>query len=172
MAILCLSTVYGLRSGEIAAVGPADLDFAGERAFARTEKGGRRVWQWLPPSIHPWLRGWRGPQTPARIQAAFGHVWAAVSDQEKPGRLGWHSVRRSLVVGLCIADVPEPAIGHFLRWADGGRRDGMTKMVDWYANPSGTVGADGQVRVPEATAGQREEDPLIWPAHPFLTLWS
>ncbi len=171
VAMLCLGTVYGFRAGEIAAVGPKDLDFAGERIFARTEKDGRRVWQWMPPELHRHLRPWQGPQAVRLVQAGFGHLWAAASDAPRPDRIAWHSIRRALVVELRRAGVPDEAVGHFMRWAGGGSRDGAGRMVEWYGTPTGTVGTDGTVAPPEASSGTREEDAEVWRRHPWLPLW-
>lgn len=167
-AMLCLSTVYGLRAGEIAGIGDAQLDFAGSRLYVQTEKDGRPCWQWMPPEIARWLEDWQGPQRAGAVQAGFGHCWAAATDDPRPKQLGWHALRRSLVVALRQEGVSDPAIGHFMRWAGGGG-DAVARMVEWYGDPSAMVGEAEEE--PERREGTREEDAEVWGRHPFLSLW-
>lgn len=168
-AMLCLSTVYGLRAGEIAGIGPGQLDFDGGRLYVDTEKDGRPCWQHMPPEVAQHMRDWQGPQETSRVQAGFRHVWAAVSDEPKPKQLGWHALRRTLVISLRRAGVSDPAIGHFMRWAGGGERDAVARMVEWYGDPSATVGEEE--RAAEHREGAREEDAEVWDRHPLTGAW-
>jgi integrase len=167
-AYLALSTVYGLRAGEIASLRPEDLDRQGKRIYVRTLKGGVSRWIWLPEEVSRWLLDpWPGPAPVARVEAAFGRVWDATMESIRPARVAWHSIRRALHRDLASAGVSREARERFGRWASRTR-----EMASLYAYPNATVTETGVQVAQREAEGTREEDREVWERHPYLCLWN
>jgi len=166
--LVLLSTIYGMRSAEMAQLRPDDLDLANDRVFIRTAKGGVQRWVYLPPLLHPHLLDWVPPSL-AEVERAFAEVWSAVSDVPKPPQVGWHAIRRALVRDLRAAHVPEEDVIRFLRWRG---REGSARMLDLYEHPNVLVHAQGAAAVVEGDQGSRAYDAAVWDRHPYLPFWS
>jgi integrase len=167
IALLALSTTYGLRAVELARVRSTDVDPGNERLFVRTAKGGPMRWMWLPPAIANWLvTDW--PLTDEDdVELLFGELWDSAIDAERPRGVAWHAIRRALHRDLAAAGVGESDRRRFGRWAS--RRD----MASLYAEPNLVVG-EKTVRpaIDPSDEGRREYDLAAWERHPYLALWS
>jgi len=163
-AFLALSTVYGMRRVEIAAITPFDLDYDERLLYVRTGKGGRERWHMIPEVIVPYLRaGLTRAFSPAQVSKA----WYRLEKASGIGRIedaGFHAVRRSLVRGLVNAGLPEAVIRNFLRWK---RSD--DDMLHRYFSTT-VVGEGGSHTDP----GRRDKqvDEQVFAVHPFLSRWS
>jgi len=167
--LLALATTYGMRAEEMARVKSEDVDRDGGRIFVHTAKGGRPRWCWLPPEIAERLQhDWPGCSA-SDVVATFGRMWRAADLGDRPRRVAWHSVRRSLVRDLLVAGVPGEDVGRFMRWASSDADE--LRMVALYGHPTHTVGAGGMQRVQEGDPGSREYDAVVWDRHPYLPLW-
>jgi len=168
-ACLVLSTVYGLRVEEIAAVRPEDIDAAGGRIFIRTAKGGVQRWQWLPPAIAPWLAvSW--PRTSAKALAGVWRDLVSRAGLVLPKGVGWHAVRRALARALERAGVGDADRTRFFRWASGAAPG--QRLAQLYASPTAEVQPDGTVQtVAPAPADLRDVDGVVWDRHPYLPWW-
>ena len=171
VGLVCFSTTYGLRAGEMAAIRPRDLDWEGHRVFIRTLKGGTPRWTWLSPELQPFI----GPSWEAAsargVEMSFRRIWdAAVTEGDRPERTSWHSIRRALVRDLVATGVPSDAVARFLRWSGGAGR-GPERMVSLYSQPNLTVGIEGATVVRDEDTGKREYDVAVWDRHPYLGLW-
>ena len=162
-AAMALASTYGLRAGELTRIVPDDLDRRGDRFFVRSEKKSLQRWCWLPPEVATWVPDPWQPITDS--YAIFARLWP---HGEKPKRLGWHSLRRSLVRDLKAAGVPQESRTRFLRWAG---TTGAEAMDDLYANATSTVGAEGKRPARLEDEGRREYDEEVWMRHPWLRLW-
>jgi integrase len=165
-ARLCLSTLYGMRVGEIAEVQGRDVDLASGRLYIRTLKGGEPRWCWIPPEARPWLDITWVPTATRRVSATFHALWDASLAAERPPRVAWHAVRRALVRDLGASGVGKDERIRFLRWA------GDDSMDDLYVHPNEVVTEAGVVeRVAETDQGRQEADAQVWRLHPYRALW-
>lgn len=170
-AILAVSTIYGLRAIEILRLRKTDMDFAHERIFIRTAKGGVQRWQWLPPVLHPILQKPWPRLSEKRLRRYWHTIWAGVTPDTLPATgVAFHAIRRALVRDLMAAGVSEERVSQFMRWktVQGQRRLSMAHL---YAHPTAEVHEDGIVRLTAADPGRREADAAVWAAHPYLPWW-
>lgn len=166
VALLALSTTYGMRVEELTRVEDRDVDLAGQRVYIRTAKKGQPRWCWLPPEVAPYLlESWPRATTTA-ANKAFGTLWAAAFDAPRPERVAFHSIRRALHRDLEAAGVSEADRTRFGRWK------GARSMAQHYARPNQTVGAQGVERARQEDEGAREYDAGVWAAHPYVRLWA
>jgi len=167
-ALLAISTTYGLRAQELAAIRADDFDWEAPSFYVRTAKHGRRRRHWLPPAIAPWcLVAWPRTTAPA-VDRVFAACWAAAFGTPHPPGVAWHSIRRALVRDLEQAGVPDRAVIAFLRWRSGADR--ATRLAALYGRPTETVGPAGAVPVVAAEATP-EADAAVWARHPYLRWW-
>lgn len=165
VALLALSTTYGMRAVELARVGDVHVDQEGARLYVRTAKHGQVRWCHLPPEIAPYmLAAWpRGSTTSAN--KAYARLWAEAFDTTRPKGVAWHSVRRSLHRDLEAAGVSEADRARFGRWR------GTRSMANLYARPNQTVGVEGVEQARTEDEGAREYDAAVWDHHPYTGLW-
>lgn len=165
-ALLCLSTLFGLRAVELSRVLPEDCNLADGRLFVKTAKKGVVRWHWLPEAARPWLDvAW--PRTTAeRVERVFPDLWAlaGLEDEDRMGSC-WHGVRHGLDRALRDRGVPEEDRDRFCRWK------GNRSMARRYANVSVVVGLEGPQRVRGAEEGSAEYDAAVWLRHPFVEAW-
>jgi integrase len=169
-ALLALSTTYGMRAGELAAVTAADVDLVGQRIYIRTLKGGKPRWCFLPPEIIPYVDASWARVSPNSVEKTFDNLWSAAVDAGRPDGTAWHSCRRALVRDLVAGDAPDGAVAKFLRWANGGSK-GAERMVELYSRPSDHVGLEGTTPARTEDEGCRSHDELVWDRHPYLKFW-
>ena len=166
--LLALSTVYGMRAAELAAVEQADVQE--DRLYIRTVKHGVKRWCYLPPELKPYLQDEWHPVSADAIQKNWTYIMDTLGVTGLPERTGWHSIRRELDTEL-RQKVSDGMIKRFLRWRGSGR--GADNLVDLYGTP--TVQADleeGEISLPPEVWGTREYDQQVWDAHPFLSFWT
>lgn len=165
-SMLALSTIYGMRVGELSAVRPEDI--LADRIYIRTEKAGDRRWCWIPEVARTWILPTAGEVTDSGAAQAFGAIWSTVAG-ERPPRVSWHAVRRSLVRDLLSAGCPDRAVMRFLRWR--GAQDPARRMLELYGSPTSEATGAGEIRVAEGEAWSRDYDAPVWDAHPYAGLW-
>ncbi len=148
---LALSSIYGLRCGELCAVRKEHLDFDAKTIFVLTEKGGERRQQLLCEEIIPILRSYNFETNFSHWQmsAMWWRVCSATGVNLGDGS-GWDSFRRT------ISTILRPICGSldikiFLRWKISASSD-MTER-----NFSGDV---------------LEADARVLEMHPIVRLWS
>ena len=164
--LVCMSTLYGLRVGELAALEPGCFDATRARVWLAAEKASVSRWCWWPPAVQPICTPWvrRSRQG---CYAALHRTVEAAGLPAPPG-LGWHSIRRALASALDAAGVPPLAISRFLRWAVGERQFGQLPR---YTQPTERVGVSGPETGDADDPGSPAYDPAVWARHPFLAAW-
>lgn len=161
-ALVALSTVYGLRRGEMAALDAKSVDLANQLIYVETAKHGRQRYHLIPPEILPHLANHRfSPISATKASLAY------YSAEEKAGlprirEVGWHAVRRILCRLLVDAGLPLPTVWDFLRW----KRSDQMMVARYYS-----VTVVGDTSRPELSRADREIDEAVFAAHPFLPLW-
>lgn len=169
-SLLCLSSTYGMRASELAAVETADLDWAGERIYIRATHGSPPRWMWLPTALRPWLPETWGPCGEDAVWPIFAAIWDTIGLAERARRTSWHAIRRALARDMREDGIPVEAIGRFFRWADGGMR-GPGRMVEHYSHPTHEVGLAGERPARLEDQARREFDRDCWDRHPYLAWW-
>lgn len=165
---LALSTTFGMRAAEIAAVRPEDVDKRESRLFIRTAQGGVARWQWLPPEIQPYIPQELEPRDANAVVKSFASMWVVVLDIPRPYRVGWHSIRRALEVDLSDAGVSQEARGRFTRW-----KTANSSMAEFNASVTSRVTSRGEVAARLiGDPGTREFDRECWDRHPYIGLWA
>jgi hypothetical protein len=162
-ALLCLSTVWGFRREEMAAMVPAFLDYQNGLLFVETAKRGRQRWHALPEFLVPPLQEWGFKTTlsVATISKVFAELKAMLGYSER--EVGWHAIRRA-AIKEAYAFANEPQIHTFYRWkrptSNMPLRSAMSPMV----GPGVAVRRD--IGQPD-----REVDELFYTHHPFVQYW-
>jgi len=163
-----------LRAIEIIRLRKTDMDFAGERIFLRTAKGGVQRWQWLPPVLHPFLQKPWPRLSDKRLRRYWATVWASVTPTGTgvtAQGVAFHAIRRALVRDLMAAGVAEEDVSRFMRWRTlSGQR--KVSMAQLYAHPTAEVQVNGTLVVTAADPGSRTTDAAVWDAHPYLRYWA
>jgi len=165
---LALSTTFGMRAGEIAAVRPEDVDTRESRLFIRTEQGGVIRWQWLPPEIQSYIPEKLEHRDANAVVKSFASMWAVVLEIPRPNRVGWHSIRRALEVALSDAGVSQEARRRFTR-----SKTANSSMAELNASATSLVTRQGEVAARQlGDSGSREFDRECWDRHPYVGLWA
>lgn len=162
---LALSTTYGLRREEICLLEPGDVDIANS-VYVSTGKMGRQRYHMIPPEILPYLE----KHDFSRVYgvSTMSQIFKKILDKSGMGalnseRLGWHTIRRSLLDGLINNGVNILAARAFLRWKSA--TGDMAMPARYYGNV--VIGLDGNKPVLEEAKGDEE----IFELHPFLPFW-
>lgn len=150
MAMLALSTTYGLRREEMCC--PDEPEISEGKIGIHTIKGGEPITQLIPDEIEVYLRDFRAGSISDATQT-FTSIIKKTGIVVGKG-YGWHSIRRSLATELMLEKISGLNVVRFMRWSD----SLMTKefgMLSIYAH--------------------REQgliDSQIFEVHPFLAGWS
>lgn len=153
-AFLAVASIYGARSVEICSIEEGDILEGGSRIRIRTKKGGETRVHLVPEEIRPViLRHKFQPVSDRRSSTIFRRMYLnSVENQVR--RIGWHSIRRSLVTELIRAKLDFNVIGSFLRWKMHADVFEIPRMIAVY--------------------DQRpfeEVDRMVFKAHPFIGMW-
>jgi integrase len=153
--IFSLSTTYGLRRTEIIKLKKEDIDIERRTIKITALKSVESKYlHKIPDEIVTYLETYLSkidkvnalqPQT---LNALFDRVCHDAGIQLRP-RLGFHSIRRSLVTELRKRDVPKDVVETFMRWTPL-----IKSMVDVYD-----------------IKDRQNVDERIFNVHPFLQLW-
>jgi len=155
VALVALSTTYGLRRIEMADLDPDLLNLKTKRLRVLTKHGSRLREHIIPDQIIPYLEDYWPLRSEFKLSEIFHDIERASGLPERYGT-GWHCIRRGLVNSLVTVklDVPEQQallyIYDYLRW-----KKSMTfGMLGTYF-----------------TEDFRVVDRAILEAHPFLSYW-
>ena len=163
---IALSTIYGLRRQELANVQPKDINLETNALYIATVKSGRERYHLIPPEIRPYLKAhdFNKRYAIATLSQMFKRILIKSGARKLTANpIGWHSIRRALLVGLVDAGVNILAVRAFLRWK-AATRD-LAMPARYYG--SVVVGLGRTEPVPETTKGDEE----VFAKHPFLGFW-
>jgi len=166
-AFLALSTIYGLRRQEMANLKAGDVDLVNNTLFVATLKHGRERYHLIPPEIYPYLEAHDFNQ----IYSLTGMAqvfWRIVNNSDlkqlKQYRLGWHSIRRTVLSVLHKVGLDPFSVHAFLRWRGGSEGD---LAMDMRYHASTFIGLEGT----KVVALEAEGDKKIFSKHPLLEIW-
>jgi len=145
--IIALSTIYGLRRAEIASIKNENLDT--DTILIRTKKHGETRRHLIPQEIG-FIKNFKYDKkmpSVSTISTIFDNLCLRAKIKRE-FRQGIHSLRRSLVIGLTEAGIPELTMKNFLRWHERG------DIAQEYYRPD-----------------FRKVDKMIFEKHPFLLHW-
>ena len=162
-ALLCLSSVWGFRREEMAAMTPDFLDLKNGLLFVETVKRGRQRYHILPVFLVPPLQEWgfETPLSPATISGIFTDLKAMLGYSER--EVGWHSIRRA-AIKEAYAFANEPQIHTFYRW----KRSTSNMPLRYAMSPMVGPGVAVERDIGQA---DREVDELFYAHHPFVEYW-
>lgn len=161
---LLLSTMWGLRREELSSMQPEDIDPDSSLIHVRTVHMGRNRWHWVPEDLMPIITAW-GFQEKLNafdMSMLFTDLKLAI-DFPMKDYIGWHGIRRSLVMGLVAAGLDIAAVHRFMRW-----KRSSTDMAMRYST-SQIVSRDGTKR--ELVIDERKNDEAVLARHPFIEFW-
>jgi len=163
---LALSTIYGLRREEMCTLTPADVNLEKRMLYVSTAKFGRERYHLIPAEIIPYLERHDFSCRYSLLQMSQ-IFWMVVTmtglDVLKPKRLGWHSLRRSVVKMLYDAGLNPQLIHYFMRWK--GATPEFAMDARYYATTE--VGLEGETVVTEEARSDEE----VFGKHRFLSWW-
>ncbi|MDD5510829.1 MAG: tyrosine-type recombinase/integrase [Dehalococcoidales bacterium] len=165
-ALLALSTVYGLRQGELQSITAESLDFTHKLIFIETEKHGRERYHMIPESILPYLKEWGFDRrfSSSMINLIF-HQILEMAEVKVGGDVGWHAIRRACIMVARQAHIADNTIEAFYRW----KRSG-SNMTSRYSTAFQIVGGDEDSYAVMEGADEIV-DQEIFKNHPFLRFW-
>lgn len=160
---LAASTTWGCRREELSRIKKRDYD--AESILIRTAKKGRRVRHLIPDVLKPLFEAYRPKEhTPRALTFMFHRICAKAGLKVERGT-SFHSIRRTLrtLLEWRLAEnrLPLSLVADYQGWSKTtkGMVYGGAPMLGVYAHPE-ILSSD-----PFAT------DRLIYPIHPFLSLW-
>ena len=165
---LALSTVYGMRRGEIGGITAADIKLPERTLYVETIHNGRERDHVIPEAIVPYIEAAlphiKRPRSAKAVTRSFYRVERATG-LEHTLDLGWHSIRRSLDTRLLEnTAISESSAQNFMRWKVAG-----ANMARRYARGNTFVSGAGASVV--QSIGDNEIDLQIFAVHPFLKFW-
>lgn len=159
-AYLALSTIYGLRKTELLSVTPEDINLDMGQILIKTAKHGREWWHSIPKEIrgvlgaysYPKISDWESYRILRNIEYKSGI--------EHTEEVGWHAIRRTVVmeVGHHCSQLD---IHNFFRW----KADSTEQQ---YTNAQYVGLGPAQVQM---ASGDKKVDDIIFAQHPFLLCW-
>jgi len=149
VALLCASTVYGLRRIELVELSSELLDLENGRLRIVTAKHGRSREHLIPEMIKLYLKSYPfGKYNEFGLSQAFHQIRQAVGLPRVEG-MGWHSIRRTIDT-LLLNVLPLPVVRDYLRW-----KKSSMEMALVYWTPLSV----------------EEIDKQVFEVHPFLPFW-
>ena len=116
MSYLALSTIYGLRRGEMAAITEEDVGKKESTIHIKTLKGGIERNHLIPDEISFIKEYQFDCQSNSSMSLLFAKI-CLLAGYERKDNEGWHAIRRSIDVELFDSDVKPIYLKFFLRWA-------------------------------------------------------
>jgi hypothetical protein len=151
LALLALSTIYGLRREEMSAPNEPVIDVDVGTVRINTAKGGEVVTHLIPDEIREYLSEYEAcsygytaqlyREIMCRVGVRFG--W----------RYGWHTIRRTLVTELLLSEISSVTVHRYMRWSDNSLKGNFGVMMMY------------------AKKDQARIDSEIFKVHPFLRYW-
>lgn len=166
-AFLALSTTYGLRREEMLDLKPEDVDLTNNMIFIATIKHGRQRYHLVPQEIKKYLEA-HDFNTRYSLTGMAQVFWRIVNnsglEQLKEHRLGWHSIRRTVLSVLHTAGLDPFSVHQYLRWKGGAEGD---LAMDARYHATSFIGLQGT----RVVALEAEGDKEIFARHPLLAMW-
>lgn len=164
--LIAASTTYGTRRIEMSQITGEDIDLDDDKLFIRTAKSGKKShrWMYIPPEIKPVLSEFKKEYPNKRsisTISASAYFWKACNianvslDFEQ--RIGWHSIRRSLIIALTTSGLADNTIIQFMRWKS---KSAASSILYRYRS---TQNNDEVIET---------IDKEVAKVHPFLPYWS
>jgi len=155
---LALSTIYGLRQGEMEIASKEDIDINNRTILVHTEKGGRVRKHLIPEPVFHIIAGFSFDGG-SDLNMMFKRICSLAGVKRRPKEV-WHSPRRRLITELITRGVKREEVANFMRWKNTAgitsyrNRNDPTAMVDKYYHPE-----------------DRAVDEEVFQNHPFLGSW-
>jgi len=158
---VALSTIYGARRKEMADLTPEDVDIERRKIFIKTAKSGRDTWRWmyLPDEIVPVMEEFKKNYRKIHLSGVSVAFWAVLRKagvDPETRRVGWHMVRRRLIIELTKTGLSDYQIVRFMRWK---RKDAVSSILYRYRQSEPDE---------ELIEGVDKE---VMKVHPFLKYW-
>jgi integrase len=152
---LVMSTVYGLRRGELAQLRKADFAHNLSTVDINTLKHGQPRTHLIPEPLVVWLKVPLGTlkEIPDYSTTTLSLIYQEISEKaghKRQYREGWHSIRRLLNTELLARGVPPHFVNSFMRWS--APRGDMTSRY--------------------FVADEKAVDRRVFESHPLLEFWS
>jgi len=164
---LALSTVYGLRRGEMCDLELGDVDLKAGTVFVSPVKSGRESYHLIPVEIKPYLEGHDFSKR-YRLDQMSQMFWVVINrsglEALRSQRLGWHSMRRGLIFLLHRSGLDPFTVHHFMRFKGAADRE-LAMDIRYHATHF--VGLEGTRVVTEKAESDRE----VFEKHPLLQFW-
>lgn len=152
LALLALSTTYGLRRAEMAFPNGPVIDVEAGTVRINTAKGGEVTTHLIPDEIKSYLSEYV-PFSCGYTSAQYRNIMDRVG--VKYGRrYSWHTIRRTLITELLLSEISSVTVHRFMRWSDGSIKGNFGVMMMY------------------AKKDQARIDSEIFKVHPFLRYWS
>ena len=151
LALLAMSTTYGLRREEMACPNEPVIDMDAGVVKINTAKDGEVVSHLIPDEI----RGYLSEYVPYRYgytAQLYREIMCRVGVRIG-WRYGWHTIRRALVTELLLSEVSSVTVHRFMRWSDSSMKGNFGVMMMY------------------AKKDQARIDSKIFKVHPFLRYW-
>ena len=149
VAMVALSTIYGLRRVELGNIDSDSLNLEDKMLHVFTRHGSRLRAHVLPDAIIPYLKSYKPIHSEFKLSEKFHDIEKEAGLPERYGT-GWHSIRRSVVNALVGAGIDKLYIYSFLRW----KLSMSFGMLGTYF-----------------TVPDLEVDKIVLERHPYLKLW-
>ena len=164
---LSLSTTYGERREEMVNLKPGDIDLINKTIFISTIKHGRQRYHLIPGEIEPYLQkhDFNQEYSLGRMSQIFWEIiYQSGLGALRSKRLGWHSIRRSLLSLLHKSGLDPFTVHSFMRWKGGMEAD---LAIDARYHATSFISLDGETPVALEAEGDKE----VFEKHPFIPLW-
>lgn len=160
---IALATTYGMRRIEMQRVTTDDINIEERKIYVRTAKSGKTTWRWMaiPDEIMPVLNKVSlSNMEQCSLVNVSAYFWKACMlaglDIDYNKRLGWHAIRRALIVGLTNEGLSDNLIITYMRWKN---RDSASSILYRYR------------RSQENNDVMENVDKRVFESHPFLGYW-